>query len=199
MAKLKNNYTFIYKIKLSIWLLRSKMISRNIRIIRFPIDIRGVEHIYFGIGFTAGRNCRMDIFDRKSIGKCLRFGKNVQLNDNVHIVCMESIEIGDNVLLASHIFISDCSHGSYKGDENDSSPSVPPSNRHLPSSPIRIGNNVWIGEGVIIMPGVSIGNGCVIGAHSFVSCDVPDYTMAVGSPLRIIKKYNFDTQHWERE
>lgn len=198
MEKVTNEYSLYDKLCLAIWVIRSKFISRNIRIIRFPIDIRGHKYIEFGKGFTTGRNCRMDVFDSMSRGKSLVFGKNVQMNDNVHIVCEDSITIGDNVLMASHIFISDCSHGSYKGDENDTSPTIPPAKRPLPSNPIKIGNNVWIGEGVIVMPGVTIGDGCVIGAHSLVAKDVPSNSIAVGSPLRIVKQYNFETKRWEK-
>lgn len=198
MDKFTNQYSLFDKIRLVVWVMRSKLIAKSIRIIRFPIDIRGRKYIEFGQGFTTGRNCRMDVFDSMSRGKCLIFGKNVQLNDNVHIVCDDSITIGDNVLMASHIFISDCSHGYYKGDENDTPPTIPPAKRPLPSNPIKIGNNVWIGEGVIVMPGVTIGDGCVIGAHSIVSKDVPTNTIAVGSPLRFVKHYNNDTKRWER-
>lgn len=198
MDKVKNEYSLFDKIRLAIWVMRSKLISRNIRIIRFPIDIRGYKYIDFGKGFTTGRNCRMDVFDSMSRGKSLVFGENVQLNDNVHIVCEDSIRIGNNVLMASHIFISDCSHGAYKGDNHDTSPDIPPAKRPLPSCPIEIGDNVWIGEGVIVMPGVTIGDGCVIGAHSVVSKDVPAYSVAIGTPAKVIKKYNFETKHWER-
>lgn len=52
---------------------------------------------------------------------------------------------------------------------------------------ITIGNDVWIGERVIVMPGVNIGNGCVIGAGAIVTHDIPDYTVAVGVPARVIK------------
>ena len=198
MEKVTNEYSPFDKLRLAIWVIRSKFISRNIRIIRFPIDIRGHRYIEFGKGFTTGRNCRMDVFDSMSRGKSLVFGKNVQLNDNVHIVCEDSIKIGNNVLMASHIFISDCSHGSYKGDDKDTSPDIAPAKRPLPSYPISIGDNVWIGEGVIVMPGVSIGEGSVIGAHSVVSKDIPANTIAIGTPAKVIKKYNFDTKHWER-
>lgn len=198
MEKVTNEYSLSDKIRLAIWVFRSKLISRKIRIIRFPIDIRGRKYIDFGEGFTTGRNCRMDVFDSMSRGKSLVFGKNVQLNDNVHIVCEDSIVIGDNVLMASHIFISDCSHGSYKGDDNDTPPIIPPAKRPLPSYPIKIGNNVWIGEGVVIMPGVTIGDGCVIGAHSIVSKSIPNNSIVVGTPAKVIKQYNFETKHWEK-
>lgn len=198
MDKVINQYSLFDKMRLAIWVLRSKMISRDIRIIRFPIDIRGHKYIDFGKRLTTGRNCRMDVFDCQGRGKSLVFGNDVQLNDNVHIVCEDSIKIGNNVLMASHIFISDCSHGSYKGDDNDTPPDIPPAKRPLPSYPITIGDNVWIGEGVIIMPGTTIGDGCVIGAHSVVSKDIPAYSIALGTPAKAVKKYNFETKHWER-
>ena len=82
---------------------------------------------------------------------------------------MDSVKIGDNVLMASHIFISDNSHGSYKGDENDTNPNVPSIKRKYATAPVSIGDNTWIGEGKVIMLGVTIGNGCVVGVHSIVN------------------------------
>ena len=70
--------------------------------------------------------------------------------------------------------------------------------RKLFSKPVIIGENVWIGENVCVCPGVSIGDGCIIGAMSNVVKSIPPYCMAVGNPARIIKKYNFQTKHWER-
>lgn len=198
MEKVTNKYSLFDKMRLTIWVLRSKMISWDIRIIRFPIDIRGHKFIDFGKRLTTGRNCRMDVFDGQNRGKSLVFGNDVQLNDNVHIVCEDSIRIGNNVLMASHIFISDCSHGSYKGDEKDTAPDIAPAKRPLPSYPISIGDNTWICEGVIIMPGATIGKGCIVGAHSIVRGAIPDYSIAAGNPARVIKKYNFDTKHWEK-
>ena len=53
--------------------------------------------------------------------------------------------------------------------------------------PVTIGNDVWIGARVIILPGVTIGNGCIIGAGAVVSKDIPDYSVAVGNPIRVVK------------
>ena len=55
------------------------------------------------------------------------------------------------------------------------------------TSPVKIGNDVWIGYGAIITKGVSIGDGCVIGANSVVTLDIPSYSVAVGAPVRINK------------
>jgi lipopolysaccharide O-acetyltransferase len=121
----------------------------------------------------------------------------VQLNDYVHISAIESVEIGNDVLMASHVYISDSSHGAYKGDSSDTSPDIPPIKRPYLVAPIKIGDRVWIGEGVIIMPGVTIGDGAIIGAHSIVNKSVPKECIVVGSPARVIKKFNRSTEKWE--
>lgn len=199
MSRLKNDYSLFEKCQLAYWLLKSKIIDRKIRLLRFPNIIRGRRFINFGEGLTTGVNCRFECFPGvQPYSQKLVFGNNVQLNDYVHIVAMDSVKIGDNVLMASHIFISDNSHGSYKGDENDSNPDIPPIQREYATAPVSIGDNTWIGEGVMIMPGVNIGKGCVIGAHSIVNKSIPDYTVAVGSPAKVIKKFNFETNRWQK-
>ena len=201
---MKNNISNLYScfdlIKLFWFVIRSKCICKTIRIIRFPIEIRGKKWINFGTSLTTGYWCRLEVFKygQASNGQII-FGKNVQLNDFVHISSIRSVRIGDNVLIASHVYISDNSHGSYKGDERDSLPDTPPSSREYNVAPVTIGNNVWIGEGVIIMPGVEIGNGAIIGAHSVVNRNIPENCIAVGSPVRIVKRFNNQTKHWEKE
>ena len=128
----------------------------------------------------------------------LKFGENVQMNDYVHITAAKSVEIGDNVLMASKIYISDCSHGSYLGDSNDSNPLTSPIGRPLSVKPVKIGNNVWLGEFVSVLPGVTIGQGTIVGANSVVSKSLPPNVIAVGSPAKPIKKFNFETNQWER-
>ncbi|WP_243854702.1 DapH/DapD/GlmU-related protein [Flavobacterium sp. 270] len=125
-------------------------------------------------------------------------GKNVQINDYVHITAMEHVFIGDNVLMASKIYISDCSHGSYSGDSNDSSPYSLPIERPLHSKAVIIEDNVWLGEFVSVLPGTTIGKGTIVGANSVVSKSLPSYVIAVGSPAKPIKKYNFETKRWEK-
>lgn len=196
---LNNHYSIIDKFQLAWWLLRTKLQVPSARLIRRPFVVRGERLVAYGLGLTTGVGCRLEAFavnDDKH--KRIVFGNNVQINDYVHISAIEKVDIGDNVLMASHVYISDNSHGQYKGVEGDTAPSVPPIKRPYFVAPVKIGNNVWLGEGVIVMPGVTIGDGCVIGAHSIVNRDIPANTVAVGSPAKIVKKYNENLKVWEK-
>ncbi len=178
------------------YVIRTKFLFRHARIIRFPFRIRGKKNVRIGEGFTTGYNCRVDAFDFNDTERILlNIGKNVQINDYVHIAAVDSIIIGDNVLVASKVFITDHNHGDYNGKNQDSPLSIP-SERKLFAKPVIIEKNVWIGEFVCILPGVTIGEGSIVGAMSVVNRNIPPYTIAVGSPARVIKKYDFDLEEW---
>lgn len=192
-------YGLLESIRLSVWILRTRLIAPNARLIRFPIDIRGRAHITFGAGLTTGRYCRFEALPKQGLEAqaVMHFGKNLQMNDLVHIVATESVTIGDDVLMASKIFITDCSHGSFDGGP-DMTPHVPPANRPLVTAPVVIEDRVWLGDGVVIMPGVRIGAGSVIGANAVVTRDIPPGCVAAGMPARVLRKFSEETQRWER-
>lgn len=127
-------------------------------------------------GLTTGRFCRFDLDGNK---KTLIIGDNCLLGDSVHIVARKKVVIGNDLLAASKVFISDTNHGSYSG-ENISNHDVPPNKRKLESKETIIGNNVWIGENAVILAGSIIGDGCVIGANTVVSKNIPPYSIVVG-------------------
>lgn len=178
-------------------LICTKIFCWNARIIRFPFYIRGKKYIDLGKSLTTGVGCRLEAFPGNG-NRTMYFGQNVQLNDYVHITAMNHVEIGNNVLIASKVYISDCTHGYYSGDENDSSPDEIPIKRKYNISSVIIEDNVWIGEFVSILPKVVIGKGSIIGANSVVTKNIPAYTIAVGVPAKVIKKFNFETNKWER-
>lgn len=191
-----NSYGFWGVFQLALFRLRSFFLFPTARLIRFPFRIRGKSYVSVGAGFTTGFNCRVDAFTTNITGDyIITIGKNVQINDYVHLAAIEKLEIGDNVLIASKVFVTDHNHGSYSGDFHDSPLSIP-KERPLYSKPVSIEKNVWIGEFVCILPGVTIGEGSIIGAMSVVSRNIPPYSIAVGSPAKVIKKYDFETQNW---
>ncbi|BAP39187.1 putative lipopolysaccharide biosynthesis O-acetyltransferase WbbJ [Acinetobacter guillouiae] len=190
-------YSLLQTLYLVYCKIRTKLTFSNARIIRFPIDIRGKKFIKIGGNFTTGIGCRIEAYPERD-NKILFIGENFQMNDYVHITAMNSVVIGDNVLLASKIYISDCTHGSYIGDENDSDPLLNPIDRPLSVKPVKIEDNVWLGEFVSVLPGVTIGKGTIVGANSVVSKSLPSYVIAVGSPARPIKFYNFESKRWEK-
>lgn len=177
--------------------MRTMFVFKKARLIRFPFDVRGKKYIDIKNGFTTGFGCRIEAYPVTN-EQVLFIGENFQMNDYVHITAREKVVIGDNVLLASKIYISDCSHGSYSGDKFDSSPESIPHDRPLFSKPVVIEDNVWLGEFVSVLPGVTIGKGTIVGANSVVSKSLPPYVIAVGTPAKPIKKYNFETQRWEK-
>jgi acetyltransferase-like isoleucine patch superfamily enzyme len=123
--------------------------------------------------------CMQDKSPVISIGNHCRFGFSN------HISAINNITIGDHVLTGSYVLISDNAHGESKREELD----IPPLERHLYSKGgIHIGNNVWIGDKVSILPGVHIGENSIIGANSLVTRDIPRNCIAAGIPATVIRK-----------
>lgn len=116
----------------------------------------------------------------------LIIGDGCNVGQYCHITAVNSIVIGNNLLTGRFVLITDNSHGKPEIDELN----IHPSERKVVSKGgVVIGNNVWIGDKVSIMPGVHIGDGCIIGANSVVTHDVPPYTLASGTPARVIKSF----------
>ncbi len=190
---MKNQYSFSETISTGVALIFTKLFYNKARLIRRPIYIRGKSSLSYSAGFTTGHFCRFDLPGGEK--KTLTIGENCQIGDNVHIAAYESVVIGNNVLMASKIYISDTSHGDYSGS-NQSLPSGPPNSRPLITKKVKIGDNVWIGENVCILSGVTIGDGCIIGANSVVTKDIPQNCIATGSPAKVIKIFNKEKEMW---
>ena len=183
-------------IRLLVDILQSKLLFRNIRIIRRPYYIRGRKFIKIGENFTSGVGLRLDGFSRNK-QVCITIGNNVQVNDYVHIGAVDSVTIKNNVLIGSKVLITDHDHGFYGLNGRHTNPNIEPSKRELASSPVTIEENVWIGEFVCILPGATIGKGSVIGAMSVVRGHIPEYSIAVGCPAVVKKRFNYESAKWE--
>lgn len=101
------------------------------------------------------------------------------------IVAHESIEIGDDVFTGHHIYVTDANHGYEDVD-------APVGRQFGEAKPVSIGSGSWIGHGAIVLPGARIGEHVVVGAGSVVTGELPDFCVAVGSPARVIRRYDRD-------
>ena len=148
-------------------------------------------------------------FKSKSLvaGKCVRFGSfnrvsfygNEQLvigndcyigNFNTFLVGGK-ITIGNQVSIASFVSIISENHVLKPEDNNPMA--------ELSFKEVKIGNNCWIGEKAIILPGVSIGDYVIVAAGAVVTKDVPSYSIVAGNPAKVVKKYDFQKHDWVKE
>lgn len=110
-------------------------------------------------------------------GGNLALGTDVSINQGTVLSARQSVVIGDGTRVGDHCSVRDSDHRL--------DPERPLLDSGFVTKPVVIGANVWIGRQVTIMPGVTIGDGAVIGAHSLVTRDVPPRTVAFGTPARI--------------
>ena len=150
----------------------------------------GLPYIRCTGNFTALDHNRIEAIDShqgERYQPCIVFGHNVTMEYGCHIGAINRVEIHDHVLMASNIYISDHSHGGTSLADLQ----LPPNQRRVFSKgPVIIESHVWLGEGVAVMPGVRIGHHSVIGANAVVTRDIPPYSVAAGSPARVIKSFH---------
>lgn len=164
----------------------TRILFSSARIIRQPCRIRGYKFMRIGHGFTTGQYCRIEAGSTTSKQPSLIIGKSVQINDRCHIAALSSIEISDNVLIASNVFITDHDHG----DTSLESLQISPAQRKLKYSPVKIEKNVWVGQNVVILKGVTIGESSIIAAGSVVTRNIPPFCVAAGIPATILKQFS---------
>ena len=112
----------------------------------------------------------------------VRIGDRCLIGKGSGIVGHFSIEIGDDVWTGHHVYITDQNH-----DYRDVT--RPISQQSMPERAVVIGDGSWLGYGTVVLPGAKIGKHVVIGANSVVTGDIPDYSVAVGSPARVVKQW----------
>lgn len=153
-----------------------------------PLQIDNPSSISIGIGsYIAAKSWLMGGVSNNTT---LKIGNNVSIGHFCHIIGCFDVTIENDVLFADKVFVTDNTH-CFKN------PKIPIKDQKIEKiGNVKIGEGSWICENVCIL-GVSVGKHSVIGANSVVTTDIPDYSVAVGIPARVIKKYNFDTKEWE--
>ena len=112
-------------------------------------------------------------------GKHTHFGKNVYANFNLTLVDDSHIYVDDNCMLGPNVVLATAGH-----------PINPELRERVTqyNADVHIGKNVWLGAGVVVLPGVTIGDNSVIGAGSIVNKDIPANVVAVGNPCRVLRE-----------
>lgn len=182
------------KLKLLLYLIYTKFKIVGIKsignkVIVVPtLTLLGKDKIKIGSSCYFGPNCRIEAWTKyndKFYDPVIDIGEDVRINSTCHIGAINKVIIGKQTLLGSHVMIIDHSHGSNSIEEL----SMHPSERDLYSKgPIIIGERCWICENVTVLPNVTIGDECIIGANSVVTKDMPSRSVVVGNPAKIVRR-----------
>ena len=162
--------------------------------ISYPCILEHEELIVIGNNTRILDNARLQLYP-----EYVQFQPHIQIGDNCLIgyrfcvLAAADVDIGDNVLMASDVTIVSHNHGI------DLKKKEVFMDQPLTVAPVKIGNNVWIGDKVIILPGVEIGDNVVIGAGAVVTKDIPSNSIGVGNPMKIIKKFDDQLQKWIKQ
>ena len=145
-----------------------------------PIRITGEDRISIGRDVFVGSDSWLDV-PEPGEGIAMSIGDGTSISGHCVLSALSSLRIGRKVLMARNVYISDHNHafddtGRPIIDQGASQP-----------SPVQIGDGAWLGENVIVCPGVTVGKGAVVGANAVVLSDVPAHSVAVGVPARVVR------------
>ena len=188
-------FRIVTGLKRKFWLLHYKNVhfagmGKN-TVLDNRVSVSGEKYIIIGDSCFIGADSTIQCFDcysSKTHKPSVRIGNNVSFTRRATIYCAEKIEIGDNTLIGSDVLITDENHGT--------DPRIAYRDNPLRTAPVIIGENVWIGDKAIILPGVKIGNYSIIGAGAVVTKSIPPYTICAGNPARAIKIWNPEKESW---
>lgn len=156
--------------------------------------INSLEEVSIGRGVSIGRNSRFLIvnnYQGKVYTPSISIGDRVNIGNRFSALSAASIVIDNDCLIASDVLITSENHGT--NPELSASYGTTP----LEAEPVHIGKGCWLAEKVSIMPGVNLGERCIVAAGAVVTKSFPAYSMVGGVPARLLKRYNFDKHLWE--
>jgi acetyltransferase-like isoleucine patch superfamily enzyme len=158
-----------------------------------PFRFANLQQVKIGRDVVVNRDSWIGVVsdrgDERSIK--LSIGSGCAIGMGATISAASSIVLEDDVLLARNVYISDHGHAFKDVTQAIKNQGI------TSSSAVRIGRGTWLGQNVVVLPGVTIGEHCVIGANAVVRQSIPARSVAVGIPARIIKQFNDRSGLWE--
>lgn len=158
-----------------------------------PRLIHGPQNIELGDRTVIGKYSWLSTISEYANEKFqprLTFGSDVYVGRYVCIVAVKNMVIGDGCVLSEHVYISDNSHGL----SPDAGLIMQQKLSH--KADVRLGNHCFIGYRACILPGVQLGERCVVGSNSVVTRSFPAYSMVAGIPAKLIKTYSMEKRRW---
>lgn len=152
-----------------------------------PVFLKGIRNVFIGKKVRIFPHLRMETHN----GGTIHIQDDVVISQNVHITSAGNLQIGKSSLILANVFITNIDH-----DYTAIGQHVV--NQKIAVKETNIGENCFIGMGAAIMAGTVLGKQCVVGANSVVRGTFPDYCVIAGAPAKIVKKYNPQTQIWEK-
>ncbi len=147
-----------------------------------PVRLAREERIAIGSGVFIGPGSWLQVLESDDDAIAIRIGDRSSIVGQCVLSAAVRIELGADVLLARNVYIADHTH---RFDQVG----VPVLRQGIADvAPVSIGDGAWLGQNVVVCPGVRIGRGAVVGANSVVKDDVPDYAVAVGAPARVVRE-----------
>jgi acetyltransferase-like isoleucine patch superfamily enzyme len=169
--------------------MRFRAFGRHVSI-RKPVCLKGMRYISVGDRVIVKEQGWVEANPLTAGDECtLSIGAGTSIGYFCHIYAVRQITIGEEVLMGSGVYITDCTHGY----DDPSLPVIRQAARFVGA--VEIGAGSWIGQHAAVI-GARIGKHCVVGANSVVTTDVPDYCMVAGAPARIIKQYDPSSGEW---
>ena len=154
-----------------------------------PVAVMNERYIHIGSGTVIGPHAALSAGMKPGqicpTERVVGIGDRCLIGRGTGIVGHLSIEIGDDVWTGHHVYITDQNHGY-------DDPDLPVSQQIQPEQAVVIGSGSWLGHGTVVLPGATIGRHVVIGANSVVTGEIPDYSVAVGAPARVIRRTHPD-------
>ena len=169
-------------------------LSKSDNLLSFGRNIRfvGTKYISLGKNVSLCDSCRIEAVHgcwwgalNQHFTPQITIGDNVVIAPHCHIACIDKVEIGEYTTMGSFCLLTDHTHGNTSLEHL----SLPPRHRPLTSKgPIKIGSHVHMGDRVVVLPGVTIGDHAIIGANAVVTHDVPPYSIVVGPSAHSLHK-----------